>query len=338
MSILHTLGAQLLAAAALPLCCLPFATAAWGADAKVSELPTLEAPVTSFGAAVADGYLYVYGGHLGSPHEYSADLQANKLLRLNLASPTKWEPVAEGPRRTGLTMVAYRGSVYRIGGWEAKPAAGDKWALHSSRDFARYDAKSGRWVDLAPLPEGRSSHDAAVLGSKLYVVGGWELKGDGGGEWHETAYVCDLAQPQAQWQQIAKPPFNRRALAVAAYGEKLYVIGGMDDSNEQTTAVAIYDPQSNQWSNGPAVPGENVDGFGIAAFGTQAGLFVSTRTGNIDRLNDDGRGWTTAGKLKHPRYFHRLVAADENRLIAVGGTSRDGKVAQVELIELAARR
>jgi hypothetical protein len=112
----------------------------------------------------------------------------------------------------------------------------------------------------------------------------------------------------------------------------------MDDSNEQTTAVAVYDLQSNQWSKGPAVPGENADGFGIAAFGTEAGLFASTRTGNVYRLNDDGQGWTTLGKLKHPRYFHRLVAADENRLIAIGGTSRNGKVAQVELIELAADR
>jgi N-acetylneuraminic acid mutarotase len=304
------------------------------AQINVTELTPLDAPVTSFGAAVADGQLYVFGGHLGSPHQYSADLQANKLLRLNLARPGKWETVADGPRRTGLAMVAYQGSVYRIGGWEAKNAGGEKWNLHSSRDFARFDEKTSQWVDLAPLPRGRSSHDAAVVGSKLYVVGGWELAGEGGGDWHTTAYVCDLAQKQPRWQEIAKPPFMRRALAVAGHAGKLYVIGGMNDSNETTTAVAIYDPQSSAWSEGPAVPGANADGFGISAFGTAAGLFASTRTGAVYRLSDDGKEWTTVGKLNHPRYFHRLLSTEDGRLIAVGGTSREGKVPAVESLEL----
>lgn len=301
---------------------------------KVSDLTPLDAPITSFGAAVAGGQLYVFGGHMGSPHEYSAELQSNKLLRLNLSKPGKWEVVAEGPRRTGLAMVAHRGTLYRVGGWEAKNSGGDKWNLHSSRDFARFDEKQGRWIDLAPLPRGRSSHDAAVVGDKLYVVGGWELAGEGDGDWHNTAFVCDLSQAQPQWQEIAKPNFMRRALAVAGYNGKLYVIGGMNDSNEPTSAVSVYDPQSNAWSEGIPVPGASADGFGISAFGSEAGLFASTRTGAVYRLGDDGKGWMTVGKLNHPRYFHRLVATDGNRLVVVGGTSRQGKINAVESLEL----
>jgi N-acetylneuraminic acid mutarotase len=301
---------------------------------KISELSPLSAPITSFGATVADGYLYVFGGHLGSPHKYSADQQANKLLRLNLGKPGEWETVAEGPRRTGLAMVAYRGKLYRIGGWEAKNAAGETWNLHSRRDFARFDPKAGQWEDLAPLPRGRSSHDAAVLGTRLYVVGGWELKGEGDGDWHDTAYVCDLAEQQPQWKEIAKPPFRRRALAVAAYDGKLYAIGGMDDSNEMTTAVNIYDPQSNVWSQGPAVPGRGFDGFGISAFGTNAGLFASSRSGIVCRLDTGRNAWVEIGKLNHARFFHRLLAVDEQRLVVVGGTSRGGKVPEVESLEL----
>lgn len=303
------------------------------AQIKISELAPLAAPVTSLGAAVANGKLYVFGGHLGSPHEYSSEMQANKLLRLDLAKPGQWETVADGPRRTGLAMVGFGGSVYRVGGWEAKNAGGDKWNLHSSRDFARFDEKSGRWGDLAPLPRRRSSHDAALVGSQLFVVGGWELAGEGSGDWHDTAYVCDLAQSRPEWREIAKPPFLRRALAVAGQGGKLYVLGGMTDSNETTTAVSIYDPQSNAWSQGPNVPGESGDGFGLSAIGGDAGLFASTRSGAVYRLSDDGQAWTTVGKLNHPRYFHRLVA-DGQRLIVVGGTSREGKAPAVEVLEL----
>lgn len=305
---------------------------------QIAELPPLQAPVTSFGAAVADGHLYVYGGHLGSAHKYSAEMQANRLLRLNLAHPEKWEEAVEGPRRTGLAMVAYNGKLYRIGGWESRNAAGEKWNLFSMPDFARFDPKAGQWQDLAPLPRGRSSHDAAMLGSKLYVIGGWELAGEGEGDWHDTAFVCDLAAEQPVWQEIAKPPFMRRALAVAAHAGKIYAIGGMDDSNETTTATHVYDPESNAWAKGPALPGENFDGFGASAFGTSQGLFASSRSGAVVRLNDDGQSWTQIAKLNHPRSFHRLVAADDGKLLVVGGTSKAGKVAEVESLQLAAQK
>lgn len=311
--------------------------AAWAAEGvRVTELPPLEKPITSFGAAVADGYLYVLGGHLGSPHEYTGDLQSRELLRLNLKQPQKWERVGEVPRRTGLAMVSYGGKLYRVGGWEARPAAeAGKWDLFSTRDFARFDPKAGTWEDLAPLPKGRSSHDAALLGSQLYVIGGWELGDKTGGQWHEAAYVCDLADAQPQWKEIAKPPFNRRALAVAGYAGKIYVIGGMDDSNDVTLGTDIYDPQSNAWSKGPAIPGQGFDGFGSSAIGTKAGLFVTNASGSLLRLNDSGKSWDEVTKLKHPRTFHRLVADGDKRLLLVGGTSRGTKVPQVELLELA---
>ena len=311
--------------------------AAWAAEGvRVTELPPLEKPITSFGAAVADGYLYVLGGHLGSPHEYTGDLQSRQLLRLNLKQPQKWERVGEVPRRTGLAMVSYGGKLYRVGGWEARPAAeAGKWDLFSTRDFARFDPKAGKWEDLAPLPKGRSSHDAALLGSQLYVIGGWELGDKTGGQWHEAAYVCDLADAQPQWKEIAKPPFNRRALAVAGYAGKIYVIGGMDDSNDVTLGTDIYDPQSNAWSKGPAIPGQGFDGFGSSAIGTKAGLFVTNASGSLLRLNDSGKSWDEVTKLKHPRTFHRLVADGDKRLLLVGGTSRGTKVPQVELLELA---
>jgi N-acetylneuraminic acid mutarotase len=303
-------------------------------NVRLAELAPLSTPTTSFGAAIADGSLYVYGGHLGAPHKYSADQQSNQLLRLNLAAPGAWEVVGQGPRRTGLAMVAYDGRLYRVGGWEAKNAAGTEWDLYSQRDFARFDPKTGQWQELEPLPAGRSSHDAAVLGSRLYVIGGWELAGQGDGEWHETAYVCDLAQENPSWKEIARPPFTRRALAVAAFQGRIYAIGGMDDSGNTTTATNIYDPESNVWSDGPALPGEDSDGFGASAFGTRDGLFATTRPGTVFCLSGDRKAWEEVGKLNHPRMFHRLVAVDDGRLVAVGGTSRGGKVKEVESLEL----
>ncbi|MEX2174802.1 MAG: hypothetical protein WD872_10600 [Pirellulaceae bacterium] len=300
----------------------------------IAELAPLPVGVTSFGAAIAAGHLYVYGGHKGSAHQYSDELQSNQLWRLNLAQSSTWELLGTGPRRTGLAMVAHGGKIYRVGGWEAKNAQGEEWDLHSQPDFARFDAKSAKWQDLPALPAGRSSHDAAVLGDKLFVVGGWELSGQGGGDWHATSLVCDLSQSPPQWKEIAAPPVNIRALAVAAWQGKVYAIGGMDDSNDTTTAMTVYDPESNAWSKGPKLPGKPMDGFGASAIGTPGGLFATTGAGLVCRLSPDGQAWQTLGKLNHPRMFHRLVADAAGRLLVIGGTFKKDKVLAVEAIEI----
>ncbi|QDU31442.1 N-acetylneuraminate epimerase [Anatilimnocola aggregata] len=300
--------------------------------ATSDKLPPLKVGVTSAGAAVADGHLYLYGGHMGAPHDYSADQQSSKFLRVYLSKPTEWEEVAGGPKRTGLALVGYRNQIYRVGGWESKNANGDKWLLYSSKDFARFDPKSGKWTDLAPMPRGRSSHDAAVIGNLLYVAGGWELNGEGDGDWHNTALVCDLSKSEPEWTEIAKPPFMRRALAVAGYRGKLYILGGMTDGNEMTGAVSVYDPETKTWSDGPALPGKGMETFGPSASGDENGLFATTGNGTVHRLADDGKSWVKAGELKHPRFFHRLVIADDGALVAVAGTARSGKVLETETI------
>lgn len=302
-------------------------------EAKLSLTTPLSAPVTSFGGAIVDGSLYVYGGHRGSPHKYSTEDQSPQLLRLNLAKPGEWEVVSENARRTGVALVTHGGKLYRIGGWEAKNSDRDKWDLYSSNDFSAYDIKTGEWTNLTPLPEGRSSHDAAILGSRIYVVGGWQLSGGGDGDWHDTAYVCDLADKELTWKPIAKPPFFRRALAVAAYQGKIYVLGGMDDNNDATTQVSIYDPASNAWSTGPALPGSGFDGFGTSAWGNERGLFCTNGSGGLYQLAADGSQWQEITRLQHPRFFHRLLSDAEGRLVAVGGTSQKGKVAEVEVIQ-----
>ena len=38
----------------------------------------------------------------------------------------------------------------------------------------RFDSNSGGWELVAPLPEARRVHAAAVLSGRLYVLGGWD--------------------------------------------------------------------------------------------------------------------------------------------------------------------
>lgn len=295
--------------------------------------PKLTKGITSFGAAVDGDWLYVYGGHFGAPHHYYTEGQSGDFARLNLRNPEKWESLPGGPRLTGLALVAHDGKLYRIGGFAAKNAEKAEQDLWSQAEFAVYDPKTNAWAALPSLPVGRSSFDAAVIGNKIYVVGGWNLQGDADTQWQDSALSFDLSSEKKNWQEIAKPPFHRRALSLAACNGKLYVVGGMTKEGGPTTKTAIYDPATNQWSDGPNIMGSAMDGFGSSAFACNGQLFVTTMSGSIQRLSSADDRWEYVGQLDHPRFFHRLLSWNNQQLTAVGGASMmTGKIAELESV------
>lgn len=303
---------------------------------SVPVLSDLPVPLTSFGAARLGNAIYVYGGHTGIAHSYSTEEQSNQLLQLDLSqSDSSWKSLAEGPRLQGLAMVAHDRRLIRIGGVTARNAKGEDHDLHSSDSVAAFDVEQGAWKEMPPLPEPRSSHDAAVIGETLYIIGGWQLDDPHGIRWHSTAWSLDLSQPDAVWQSLLAVPFARRALAVAAHDEKLYVIGGMDEEGGPTTAVEIYDPQSAAWSHGPSLVGKPMTGFGAAAWSLKGRLLVSTMDGEIQQLANDGSAWMVTGKTRDARFFHRLLPLDGETLITIGGANMDsGKFTAPELIRV----
>ena len=324
---------------------------------KPANFPPIPESATSFGAAVARGSLFVYGGHLGDAHSYDNTSQGETLWRLRLNDPPNdsdatWQRCLTGPPTQGLAMVATGGSLYRIGGFTARNPPDTEHDLWSGSEVNRIDVAALdnaadpakiQWMDAPSLPEGRSSFDAAVVNGEIYVVGGWTLAGSADTKWLETAYRFDPNTPDDGWRRIADPPFRRRALSCAAHDGRLYAIGGMlpgsdNDENDRggpTTRVTVYDPQTDAWSEGPSLIGEAMAGFGSSAFATGGRLYVTAYDGSIQRLSRDGTKWETIATMDNARFFHRMVPIGENRLIVVGGASmQSGKFDQIELIEL----
>lgn len=297
--------------------------------------PDFPQPVTSFGAAIAGDFVYTYGGHMGEAHTYSMAGQSGTLRRLNLKRPRAWEDVATGPKLQGLAMVSHGGKLYRIGGFTAKNKANEDRSLWSQDDVVCYDPAVKKWTAMPSLPEPRSSHDAAVLGDKIYVGGGWKLAGDGETQWHQTAWSLDLSKESPRWDSLPKPPFERRALALAAHDGKLYVIGGMQREGGPSTRVDVYDPASQKWSQAPSLNGKPFEGFGCSAFAAGGNLYVSTNQGRLQRLSADGKGWQTVQKLERARFFHRMLRLSESQLLSVCGASmKVGKFAEVDVFDV----
>ncbi len=302
------------------------------ASAAASPLPALPEPVSSFGGAVCDGWLYVYGGHIGTEHDHSKENLSAHFRRVKLNGGNAWEELPMQTPLQGLPLVTHGGKLYRVGGMNARNTLDKPEDLHSVAEFACYDPATSKWADMPPLPEARSSHDAVVIGDTLYVVGGWTLNGPREGEWLPTAWAFDLAKPDAKWQAIAAPTFKRRALAVATWDRKLVALGGMNENAKVSKNAFVLDPATNQWTALPDLPGEGqMRGFGVSAWDLAGGLFVSGADGIVSRLADDGASWESAGKLLQARFFHRLLPLDGSTLLAVAGASfSDGHLANIE--------
>lgn len=292
--------------------------------------------VSSFGAAVADGWLYVYGGHCGKTHQYSTESVLGTFHRLKLSEPSKWEELPGGPAVQGLALNSHQGKVYRIGGMQPRNKPEEKADNHSLATCSRFDPATRKWEPLPNMPAGRSSHDAVVIDNKLVVVGGWKLNGlDGKSEWHNTTLILDLSRQPLQWQSV-KQPFSRRALTTAAHGGKVYVLGGLGDHAKAALTVDVFDPLTGVWTTGPNIPGSQRNGFTPASCVAGSRLYLSAADGKVTRLSTKGDAWEEVGQLQHPRVVHRMVAVDDNLLLAVGGASREGNVALTEAIRLAA--
>lgn len=312
-------------------------------------VPPLPEPLASFGAAVNDGWLYVYGGHIGEPHDHSAANLSQHFRRVRLRGggedDREWEELPMQMPLQGLPLVAHGGRLYRVGGVNARNATtDDDEDMHSTDEFASYDPATRAWTALAPLPAPRSSHDAVVIGDKLYVVGGWTLAGPGGGKWLDDALVFDFAKPQVEdrpgrtgWQKLPVP-FQRRALAAGEWHGKLVAIGGIDEDGAVSEEVNIYDPATATWSEGPKLPRDDLAGFGVSAWNLDGRLYTSGLPGVLYRLSDDGTQWERAVLMKVGRFFHRLLPTGApNTLMAVGGAAEDGHVADVEMLTIRGR-
>lgn len=301
-----------------------------------SPYAPLPRKVSSFGACVCNDHVYVYGGHSGRPHSYSVATISNQFARIPLAGG-KWEELPSGPAVQGTALVAHQGKLYRLGGMQPRNQRGELADNHSLASCASYDPATRKWQALPDLPEPRSSHDAVVLGDRIYIFGGWSmLGGDRKPNWLSKGLVLDLTQSPLRWKEIEQP-FQRRALGVAALNGKIYVLGGLQARGGLTNGIDIYDPASGKWTTGPEMPGKGA-GFSAAPAVVDNRLYISTNDGKLHVLDRAGKTWEPIGKQQVARHVNRMVPGARGTLLILGGNSSTGDAAIVEVISTSGKR
>lgn len=279
---------------------------------KSAPTPMLDEGITSFGAAAVDGRVYVLGGYQGQPHQYDRTGQSGRFRALDLASGA-WEELPGVEHLQSVELVEVGGALLRIGGMRALNDPGTPANMQSLDEVERFDPAKGTWAPATALPKPRSSHAAAVVDGKVYVVGGWRLTGKAGeGEFADTTLV---RAPDGTWSTLPQP-FKRRAVGAGAVGKYVVALGGLDDGGTPSKRVDLLDTATRKWIEGPEFPGE---GFGAAAQGVGDRLIASGVDGRVFALDPEKRTWTEVDRLAFPRFFHQLVPGQGDDLLAVGG-------------------
>lgn len=302
--------------------------------ASGSLLAPLPVGVTSFGAATTEGAIYLLGGYSGTPHAYSKEGQSTDVLRLALEEGAKWTKVSSlSQGLQGLAAVEHDGRLCHFGGNHANNEAGTEADMTSVRTARCLDVKTNEWTDLPDLPQGRSSHGAAVIGDIVYVVGGWSLGGSAKtGKFAKEAFALDLKKPDAKWETMVVP-FSRRAVGVAATEDQLVIVGGMSEDGRISTEVDIYDIETKKWVKGPKHPG---DAFGVAVAARGDTVYAAGREGIVRALSTDATEWKDVRPLALARFFQEMRVIGDDLVVVggIGGMHTRGRTRVVERIPL----
>ena len=195
-------------------------------------------------AAVAHGgKIYTFGGLAGSTWPNASVTNGSYVY--DPAADT-WQALAPMPRASYAgAAVEFNDKIWLIGG------GADLSCGSVLRDVYIYDPAMDSWSTGPSLPVGnpRAGFGAAVLGGRIYVVGGQGVPCSP--PILDTLLVYDSS---SGWSSLASLPTPRNHLAAVAAEGHLYAIGGFSGSTTSSAAVERYDPGSNSWAAVPSLP------------------------------------------------------------------------------------
>ena len=193
--------------------------------------------------------------------------------------------------------------------------------------YQRGTPKELVWEEKAPVSVARGIRDgAAVLGGKIYVVGG----SDG-----TRKDLFERYDPNTNtWHTLSPISSARDASAVSSLQGKLYTMGGSSNNGNLAT-VEIYEPTSNSWTEGPSLPDVVKNACSIT-YGNRiylvGGNDADSKIATNYMLEANANAWVAKAPMSVARAGQRLVIY-EDRIWAMGGNDSDSSENTLNLVE-----
>jgi len=170
-------------------------------------------------------------------------------------------------------------------------------------------APSGGFQSFAGLFDATYSSDHAATckmtvgtnAGKWFICGGWESNAPASSK----AWILDIANPGAPTtvQRASMSTTRHRHTCHELPDGRIVVIGGANTAGNTLSTTEIYDPASNTWTAGPAIPAGGTArhssavsprGNIILVGGFSGTLASPVPKNNVDYLHKDGSKWIKA--------------------------------------------
>jgi Kelch motif len=218
--------------------------------ARVADLPR---KITHANAVVAEGggarpEVWMVGG-------FEGDEPGRAVASVLIYDPRR-DAWRDGPPLptpvAGGTLALVDGALHYVGGFlpDRDTAVGTQWRLVLG---------TTTWEPRAPLPMARGHLASAVLGGKLYAIGG-QIRHD---TWPRDLDAVDVYDPARDaWSAVASLPTPRSHCEAATFvdHERIVVAGGRDNTRWPLVRragladVVVYDPARDRWTERPGLP------------------------------------------------------------------------------------
>ena len=305
---------------------------AWNAIAQELEwkkLPDMPVGKWEAGTVVLDGKLYFFGG-------YTEGVKSSKRSEIFDPKDNSWTRFQDLPSAiTHMNMVLDGRTVWFAGGYK------DGYKGHTIAEVWSYDIDKDRYTAAPLLPETRGGGGLALVGRKLHYVSGIKADRDTDATDHWVLDLDEWAKGSAEWKNLAPIPVGRNQFSTVVLNGKIYVIGGQfhhDSMQLDQARVDIYDPKTDSWSSGPALPkghshaegGTFVHGGRIYMVGGHTTPEGGSKSIDPDILSlAPGGKWEVVGKLPMP--LSSPAAAIIGGKLYVAGGSPNGRSVQADM-------
>jgi YVTN family beta-propeller protein len=281
------------------------------------------------GTVLLDKKLYFFGG-------YTDGVRSSKRCDVFDPSDVSWKRIQDLPSAiTHMNMVLDGRTVWFAGGFK------DGYKGHAIAEVWNYDIENDRYTAAPLLPEPRGGGGLALVEGKLHYLGGVQADRDTDAADHWVLDLKQWAGRSAKWENAAPMPAPRNQFSTVTLEGKIYAIGGQfhhDSMQLDQPRVDIYDPRTDSWTSGPALPkghshsegGTFVDGERILMVGGH-----TTAEGERKKISAQilallpGGQWEVVGTL--PSQLSSPVARIIDGKLYVAGGSPDGRSVQADM-------
>jgi len=208
------------------------------------------------------------------------------------------------------------------------------------------------WETAAPVPEPRTEVSVTALGDRIYVLGGFGPPPEGATGASAPRIIWAYDASSDAWEAVGELPEGTHHAALVGLDDRLYLLGGYTETSFSPTGrTLIFDPASQSWSEGEAMPTPR----GALAWAVLDGRIhtIGGTVADIDALDHEDHGtdspdssvgthevydpatdsWTRLEPMPTARNHHTAGAVDGRIVVSAGRAGPNSTMTVTEVYD-----